>query len=121
MLGSTLTAPKVLHILCRWQVFGDDATLDELSRVTILSHKVTCIASKHDVIYLALSTFPCNYHLIDVNKMVNYILANILTCIFSLSNYLGKVLPKAIAKQLLQVSCTPTFYLVYFASSLLVF
>ncbi len=92
-----------------------------LSWVAILCNQIASITGEHDVVYLSKRTTTHLNLFIDVNKMVNYILANILTCHFSLFNNFREVLPEAIAKQLLQVSCTPTFHLVHLASSLLIF
>ena len=60
-----------------------------LSWVAILCDQIASIAGKHNVIHFSLSTFSCNYHLIDVNKMIQYILSYIGTCLFCLRNNSG--------------------------------
>ena len=90
-----------------------------LARVPILSHKVTGITSKQDVIYITFCTRTKHDHLPDVRKMVCNFLSNISTSFFSLCYYIRKVIPFAIPQQFLEFSRTPAFHLVYFAGSLL--
>ena len=64
-----------------------------LARVTILSYKVASVASQHHIIYLTLSTFTRNYHLINVNKMIRYQLTHILASLPGFIDDVGKILP----------------------------
>ena len=43
----------------------------------LLRNQIESIAGKHNVVHFSLSTFSCGYHLIDVNKMIQYILSYI--------------------------------------------
>ena len=69
------------------------------SWVSILGYKIASVTGEHNVIYLTLSAFPCNYHLIDVNKMIADFLPNILARFFCFGNYFTEVLPEAITQQ----------------------
>ena len=50
----------------------------------LLRNQIESVAGKHNVVHFSLSTFSCGYHLIDVNKMIQYILSYIGTCFFCL-------------------------------------
>jgi len=69
-----------------------------LVRIAVLCHKIAGIVHGHDVINLTMSTFTRNYHLIDVNKMIFYVVPNVVTCFFCLIYNLRKVLPRAVSK-----------------------
>ena len=80
-----------------------------------MSHKTT-----QYVFDIAFGSFSGNYHLIDVNKMIGQRLVDILASFFGLCYHFAEILPKAVSKQFLEVSCAPAFCLVYHTDGLLI-
>ena len=51
--------------------------------------------------------------------MIRFRLAHILASLFSFVNHIGKVLPEAVTKELLEFTSTPAFNTIYFKGILL--
>jgi len=70
------------------------------SGITILSYKITCITSKHNIINLSYGFLRHSDRFVDVNKMIKRALPCVFTRIFSFHNDIQKIPPFIVFKEI---------------------
>ena len=77
-----------------------------------MSDKVAGVTGEHVVIYITLTSFSESDHFADVRKMIINNHFCLFTSNFSFFNGWLEVTPLCVAKEFVQLSCTPTLYTV---------